>query len=74
LWRSGSARLTARASDESFGQSSIEQEAADAPEPEGAAHYLLQVRAKLLNGTLTDAYRVANPVFRGTPGFAQAVH
>jgi hypothetical protein len=24
------------------------------------AHYLLQVRAELLNGTLTDAYRVAN--------------
>jgi hypothetical protein len=38
------------------------------------AHYLLQVRAELLNGTLTDAYRVANPRFRGTSGFAQAVH
>jgi hypothetical protein len=41
--------------------------------PEGA-HYLLQVRAELLNGTLTDAYRVANLRFRGTSGFAQAVH
>jgi hypothetical protein len=38
------------------------------------AHYLLQVRAELLNGTLTDAYRVANPRFRGSSGFAQAVH
>ena len=35
------------------------------------AHYLLQVRAELLNGTLTDAYRVANPRFRGSSGFAQ---
>jgi hypothetical protein len=41
--------------------------------PEGA-HYLLQVRAELLNGTLTDAYRVANPRFRGPSGFAQVVH
>ena len=41
--------------------------------PEGA-HYLLQVRAELLNGTLTDAYRVANPRFRSSSGFAQAVH
>jgi hypothetical protein len=41
--------------------------------PEGA-HYLLQVRAELLNGTLTDAYRIANPRFRGTSGFAPAVH
>jgi hypothetical protein len=42
--------------------------------PEGA-HYLLQVRAELLNGTLTDAYRVANPRFRGPSGFAaQSVH
>ena len=38
------------------------------------AHYLLQVRAELLNGTLTDSYRVANPRFRGSSGFAQAVH
>jgi len=38
------------------------------------AHYLLQVRAELLNGTLTDAYRVANPRFRGPSGFAQAAH
>jgi hypothetical protein len=38
------------------------------------AHYLLQVRAELLNGTLTDAYRVANPRFRGSSRFAQAVH
>jgi hypothetical protein len=41
--------------------------------PEGA-HYLLQVRAELLNGTLTDAYRVANPRFRGKSAFVQAVH
>jgi hypothetical protein len=41
--------------------------------PEGA-HYLLQVRAELLNGTLTDAYRVANPRFRGSSGFSHAVH
>jgi hypothetical protein len=41
--------------------------------PEGA-HYLLQVRAELLNGTLTDAYRVANPRFRGSSGFSQAGH
>jgi hypothetical protein len=34
----------------------------------------LQVRAELLNGTLTDAYRVANPRFRGPSGFAQALH
>jgi hypothetical protein len=33
-----------------------------------------QVRAELLNGTLTDAYRVANPRFRASSGFAQAVH
>jgi hypothetical protein len=38
------------------------------------AHYLLQVRAELLNGTLTDAYREANPRFRGPSGFAQSVH
>jgi hypothetical protein len=38
------------------------------------AHYLLQVRAELLNGTLTDAYRVANPRFRGPSAFAYAVH
>jgi cystathionine beta-lyase/cystathionine gamma-synthase len=38
------------------------------------AHYLLQVRAEILNGTLTDAYRVANPRFRGSSGFAQPVH
>jgi hypothetical protein len=41
--------------------------------PEGT-HYLLQVRAELLNGALIDAYRVANPRFRGSSGFAQAVH
>jgi hypothetical protein len=41
--------------------------------PEGA-HYLLQVRAELLNGSLIDAYRVANPRFRGPSGFAQALH
>jgi hypothetical protein len=41
--------------------------------PEGA-HYLLQVRAELLYGTLIDAYRVANPRFSGSSGFAQAVH
>jgi hypothetical protein len=33
-----------------------------------------QVRAELLNGTLTDAYRMANPRFRRPSGFAQAVH
>ena len=31
--------------------------------PEGA-HYLLQVRAELLNGTLLDGYRLANPQFQ----------
>jgi hypothetical protein len=41
--------------------------------PEGA-NYLLQVRAELLNGTLIDAFRVANPRFRGSSGFSQAVH
>jgi hypothetical protein len=41
--------------------------------PRGA-HYLLQSRAELLNGTLTDAYRVANPRFHVSSGFAQAVH
>jgi uncharacterized protein with von Willebrand factor type A (vWA) domain len=41
--------------------------------PEGA-HYLLQVRAELLNGTLTDAYRVDNPRFRAASGFAPTVH
>jgi hypothetical protein len=41
--------------------------------PEGA-HYLLQVRGELLNGALIDAYRVANPRFRSSSGFAQAVH
>jgi hypothetical protein len=39
--------------------------------PEGA-HYLLQVRAELLNGTLTDAYRIANPRFRGPSEFSYA--
>jgi hypothetical protein len=38
------------------------------------AHYLLQVRAELLNGTLIDAYRLTNPRFRGPSGFAQTVH
>jgi type I pantothenate kinase len=33
-----------------------------------------QVRAELLNGTLIDAYRVANLRFRGSSGFARAVH
>jgi hypothetical protein len=41
--------------------------------PQGA-HCLLQVRAELLNGTLTDAFRVVNPRFRAPSGFAQAVH
>jgi hypothetical protein len=41
--------------------------------PEGA-HYLLQVRAELLNGTLTDAYRVTNPRFRGSSGFSHVLH
>jgi hypothetical protein len=38
------------------------------------AHYLLQVRAELLNGTLLDAFRVANPRFRRNSGFASTVH
>jgi hypothetical protein len=41
--------------------------------PEGA-HYLSQVRAELLNGTLTEAHREANPRFRGPSGFTQPVH
>ena len=41
--------------------------------PEGA-HYLLQVRAELLNGTLTRCLPMANPRFRGPSGFAQTVH
>jgi hypothetical protein len=32
-------------------------------------HYLLQVRVEVLNGTLADAYRVANLRFRGSSGF-----
>jgi hypothetical protein len=36
------------------------------------AHYLLQVRAELLNGTLLDDYRMANPRFRGPSGFSYA--
>jgi hypothetical protein len=36
------------------------------------AHYLLQVRAELLNGTLLDGYRIANPRFRGPSGFSCA--
>ncbi len=39
--------------------------------PEGA-HYLLQVRAELFNGTLRDGYRTANPRFRGPTGFSCA--
>ena len=39
--------------------------------PEGA-HYLLQVRAELLNGTLLDAYRTANRRFRAPSGFSYA--
>jgi hypothetical protein len=39
--------------------------------PEGA-HYLLQVRAELFNGTLIDGYRIANPGFRGPSGFSHA--
>jgi hypothetical protein len=62
-----------RIRDESFGQSSVEQEAADALEPRGGSLPVASPR-ELLNGTLTDAYRVANPRFRGTSGFAQAVH
>jgi hypothetical protein len=41
--------------------------------PEGA-HYLLQVRAEILNGTFTDAYRATNPRFRSASGFVQALH
>src|SRR5258708_38987940 len=39
--------------------------------PEGA-HYLLQVRAEMLNGTLLDGYRIANPRFRQPSGFSYA--
>jgi hypothetical protein len=39
--------------------------------PEGA-HYLLQVRAELLNGTLLNRYRLANPRFRRPSGFSYA--
>ena len=39
--------------------------------PEGA-HYLLQVRAEMLNGTLLDGYRIANPRFRQPSGFRYA--
>jgi hypothetical protein len=38
------------------------------------AHYLLQVRAELLNGTLFDDYRTEHPRFRGQSEFVQAVH
>jgi hypothetical protein len=41
--------------------------------PEGA-HYLLQVRAELLNGTLIDGYRQRDPRFRGQSEFVQALH
>jgi hypothetical protein len=40
--------------------------------PPITAHYLLQVRAELLNGTLLDGYRTANPRFRGPSGFSYA--
>ncbi len=36
------------------------------------AHYLLQVRAELLNPSLLDGYRMANPRFRGPSGFSCA--
>jgi tetratricopeptide (TPR) repeat protein len=36
------------------------------------AHYLLQVRAELLNGTLLDRYRVGHPRFRGVSEFVSA--
>ena len=36
------------------------------------AHYLLQVRAELLNGTLLDRYRVDHPRFRGVSEFVSA--
>jgi len=36
------------------------------------AHYLLQVRAELLNGTLLDRYRVGYPRFRGVSEFVSA--
>jgi hypothetical protein len=39
--------------------------------PEGA-HYLLQVRAELLNRTLLDGDRIANSRFRGPSGFSYA--
>ncbi|MGA3093415.1 MAG: hypothetical protein ABSD75_32895, partial [Terriglobales bacterium] len=36
------------------------------------AHYLLQVRAELLNGTLIDRFRVDHPRFRGVSEFISA--
>ena len=36
------------------------------------AHYLLQVRAELLNGTLLDRYRVDHPRLRGASEFVSA--
>ncbi len=36
------------------------------------AHYLLQVRAELLNGTLLDRFRVDHPRFRGVSEFVTA--
>ena len=41
--------------------------------PEGA-HYLLQVRAELLNGTLIDGYRVEHRRFRGPSEFVHAAN
>jgi hypothetical protein len=38
----------------------------------GGAHYLLQVRAELRNGTLLDGYRIANPRFLAPSGFSYA--
>jgi hypothetical protein len=36
------------------------------------AHYLLQVRAELLNGTLLEDYRLMNPRFRAASAFSYA--
>ena len=44
----------------------------DGNPPINGAHYLLQVRAELLNGTLLDGYRTAIPRFRGPSGFRYA--
>lgn len=41
--------------------------------PEGA-HYLFQVRAELLNGSLLDSYRIDHPRFRAPSQLSAALH